>query len=263
MDISELSIVVVEPSHAQWLIISGKLNEQGVTECHWFNQGQDAFDASQRIRPDLVMSAMYLPDMTGVDLVHKIRGDSRLDETMFMLISTETDPNQLEPVRQAGVVGILPKPFDPRDLRRALYAAVDYVDNAQEEDEDADSLVDLKVLLVDDSSISRSMMRRIFHKLGMENIVEVADGSEAIEKLRDDYFDLVVTDYNMPEVDGYELVKYVRASARLSATPVLMVTAESDAQRLAAVHQEGVSAICDKPFEPSSFSGLIKGLLAV
>jgi len=259
VDFSGLSIVVVEPSRAQGRIIEKNLRAAGVTECQWFGVGQEALEALPRLMPDLVVSAMYLPDTTGVELVYSIRENPQFEQTMFMLISSETDERALDPVRQAGVVAILPKPFESKDLHRALAATMDFVEPAT--DEDDEDLADLRVLLVDDSSISRNMMHRILTGLCIENIVEAADGTEAITELESGYFDLVITDYNMPEMDGHELVRYVRSSDTLSSIPVLMVTGEHDEQRLAAVHQEGVSAICDKPFQPASFASLLRSLL--
>ena len=259
MDFSELSIVVVEPSRTQWRMIEKSLLAEGVSNCEWFSEGLEALEALPRLMPDLVVSAMYLADMTGVELVHNIRENSHYAQTMFMLISSETDENALDPIRQAGVVAILPKPFDHKDLRRALAATVDFVE--PEEDEDNEELADLRVLLVDDSAISRTMLARILTGLGIENIVQAGNGTEAIAELESGYFDLVITDYNMPEMDGRQLVHYVRSSDTLSSIPVLMVTGEHDQQRLAEVHQEGVSAICDKPFQPASFSSLLRSLL--
>ncbi len=259
MDFSDLTIVLVEPSRAQGRIIEKNLKEQGVQNCHWFSNGKEALEELPRIMPDLLVSAMYMPEMTGVELVHAIREDSRYEQTMFMLVSSETDEHTLDPIRQAGVVAILPKPFDSTDLRRALAATMDYVDPSHHEVDE--ELADLRVLLVDDSSISRSMMRRILVNMGIENIVEASDGTEAIQELESGYFDMVITDYNMPEMDGQQLVKYVRSSDTLSSIPVLMVTGEHDEQRLAQIHQEGVSAICDKPFQPASFASLLKSLL--
>lgn len=260
MEFSDLSIVVVEPSRAQWRMIEKSLQAEGVADCQWFSEGGEALEALPRLMPDLVVSAMYLADMTGVEMVHSIREDPRYEQTMFMLISSETDENTLDPIRQAGVVAILPKPFDHKDLRRALAATVDFVE--PENNEYDDDLADLRVLLVDDSSISRVMLARILTGLGIENIVQAGDGTEAIAELENGYFDLVITDYNMPEMDGRQLVQYVRSSDTLSSIPVLMVTGEHDEQRLAEVHQEGVSAICDKPFQPASFSSLLRSLLA-
>lgn len=260
MDISELSIVLVEPSHAQCRIISRLLEEAGAKDVRWYSRGEEALAAIQHAMPDLVISAMYLPDMTGADLVYAIRREPRYEEIMFMLISSETNDLYLEPIRQAGVVAILPKPFDPRDLRRALIATVDVIE--PHELEGAAGAEDLRVLLVDDSETSRGMLRRILHGMGIDDIAEARSGQEAVQLLQDGYFDMVLTDYNMPGMDGRELVKFIRHSPAHSSIPVLMVTSESDQGRLAAVHQEGVSAICNKPFNSVSFKSVLLKLLA-
>ncbi len=259
MEFSDLSIVVVEPSRTQGRIIGQNLLAEGVAHYKWFSSGEAALSALPRLLPDLVVSALYLPDMTGVELVHAIRKNKRFEQVMFMLISSETDEQALDPIRQAGVVAILPKPFEPKDLHRALAATMDFVEPETQENDDF--FADLRVLLVDDSNISRSMLRRILNGLGIENIVEATNGSEAVTELESGYFDLVITDFNMPEMDGQALVRYVRSSDTLSSIPVLMVTGEHDEQRLAAVHQEGVSAVCDKPFQPASFSALLRTLI--
>ncbi|MEW5756362.1 MAG: response regulator [Pseudomonadota bacterium] len=259
MDISQLSIVVVEPSHAQWRIISGHLRDQGVTDLHWFKQGDETLQGIAHLRPDLVISGMYLPDMTGSDLVYAIRREPRFEDVMFMLISTETDEYRLEPIRQAGVIAILPKPFDPRDMKRALMTAADFAD-PHSEPEDVD-MAELRVLVVDDSDISRAMVVRLLHKIGIEEIVQAENGAQAVELLARTNFDLVITDYNMPEMDGRELVRYIRHSPDHRALPVLMITAEHDEEILAAVYKEGVSAICDKPFDSIYMKDIIKRAL--
>lgn len=247
MDISQLSIVVVEPSHAQWRIIAGHLREQGVTDLHWFKQGDATLEGIAHLMPDLVISALYLPDMTGSDLVYAIRREPRFENVMFMLISSETDEFRLEPIRQAGVIAILPKPFDPKDMKRALMTAADFADPQPLTDEI--DLADLRVLVVDDSDISRAMVVRLLRNIGIEEIVQAANGAQAVERLSQSIFDLVITDYNMPEMDGRELVHYIRESVAYRTLPVMMITAEHDEEILAAVYKEGVSAICDKPFD--------------
>lgn len=260
MDISELSIVLVEPSHAQCRIISRMLEDAGAKDVRWFSGGDEALQAISHLMPDLVISAMYLPDMTGADLVYAIRREPRFEQIMFMLVSSETNDLYLEPIRQAGVISILPKPFDPKDLRRALIATADIIE--PHGIEDGAVMEDLRVLLVDDSETSRGMMRRMLVGMGVADIAEAKTGQEAVQLLQDGYFDLVLTDYNMPEMDGCELVKFIRHSPTHSSIPILMVTSESDQSRLAAVHQEGVSAICNKPFNPLTMKDLILKLLA-
>jgi two-component system chemotaxis response regulator CheY len=73
--------------------------------------------------------------------------------------------------------------------------------------------------------------------------------------------DLIVTDYNMPEMDGREFVEYVRTRSWQQEVPILMVTSESSESRLAAVQEAGVSGICDKPFETALLQQLLAGML--
>ncbi|HET8807437.1 MAG TPA: response regulator, partial [Methylophaga sp.] len=125
---AELSILLVEPSATQLKIIMRQLQEAGVSKIDGVANGADAMDLIKQYPPDLVISAMYLPDMTAADLLLQIRAEDQHADCNFMLISSETDFNTLEPLRQAGVVAILPKPFVANDLRRALRTTLDYLD---------------------------------------------------------------------------------------------------------------------------------------
>ena len=92
-------------------------------------------------------------------------------------------------------------------------------------------------------------------------ITEAVDGSEAIALLKDNMFDLVVTDYNMPEINGKELTRYIRSESEQSHLPILMVTSESNDTHLANILTEGVTAMCDKPFEPENVKKILYKIL--
>jgi len=164
-------------------------------------------------------------------------------------------------VRQAGVLAILPKPFELDDLKRALYASLDYIE-PDEIDLARIEVEDLRVLVVDDSQMSLNHICHILEQMGVEKIVRANNGREAAEHVLESAFDLVVTDYNMPEMDGRELVHYIRQLSGQPDIPILMVTSEKDSARLASVKQAGVSALCDKPFDPRTLRTLIQRLLA-
>jgi two-component system chemotaxis response regulator CheY len=178
-----------------------------------------------------------------------------------MLISSETRFRYLDPIRQAGVVGILPKPFSAAALRTALAATLDMlVDTAYEIDDlDGDAL---QVLVVDDSPLSRKHISRVLQSLGIRRIDHAEDGLRALEMIGQNYYDFIVTDYNMPRMDGKELIDHIRTTSTQSSLPVLMVTSESNQNRLAAVQQSGVSAICDKPFEPAMVRQLVRKIIS-
>ena len=153
------------------------------------NSGQQALEMMENNTPDLVISSLYLSDQTGTDLVTKIRMTEHLKDIYFMLISSETSFEMLDPIRQAGVVAILPKPFKPKDLKTALNTTLDFINVDTEVSDDID-LAELNVLLVDDSNLARKHIRRVLTNLGMENIDEAINGKDAVEKIEariDDY----------------------------------------------------------------------------
>ncbi|PHS27184.1 MAG: two-component system response regulator [Methylophaga sp.] len=249
MNLADLSILLIEPSSMQSKVILSHLKEEGVINIDAVADGKQAFETIRKYPPDLVISAMYLPDMTATDLLTTIRNTDNLHDINFMLISSETSPVMLEPIRQAGVVAILPKPFDHADLRRALRTTIDYLDPEEMDLENYD-ITELNVLVVDDSLTARNHIKRVLTSLGIQNIEVANDGLQATHILADSNFDLIVTDLNMPEMDGQQLTEFVRNEMGNSYIPILMVTSEHDEARLGQVQQAGVSAIIDKPFEP-------------
>ncbi|NOY63019.1 MAG: response regulator [Gammaproteobacteria bacterium] len=260
MLLSDLSIILVEPSTTQQKIIVGHLKEAGTNKIEAVSTGREALELVKRHIPDLVISAMYLPDMTGAELVKALRHDKRAEEVLFMLVSSETHLEYLELARQCGVIAILPKPFTHGDLKTALNATLCHIDPEQLELKDL-VLEELNVLIVDDSMASRRYIRSLLSGMGITRFTEAVDGREAVECIDNTFFDLVITDYNMPNMDGRELVSYIREKSTQSSIPVLMLTTERDGARLAAVRHSGVSAICDKPFQQQNIKEIIESIM--
>ena len=180
MNMSELAILLIEPSSTQRKIILSHLKQEGVANIDGVATGEEAMDLIAHYPPDLIISAMYLPDTTATDLLKKIRGTESLKDINFMLVSSETSVKALEPIRQAGVVAILPKPFVHEDLRRALRTTVDYIDPEEIELENYD-VEELNVLVVDDSLTARNHIKRVLSNLGIQKIEMAKDGVEAAQ----------------------------------------------------------------------------------
>ncbi len=255
--LGSLQVVLVEPSSMQAQLVRRMLNNQGITEIETCETGAGALAVlkSGELDAAVVISSLYLPDMAGTDLVVAMREDTWLEAVPFILVSSETRPQVLDPVRQSGACSIVTKPFNEQQLARALFAAADYLNPPN--DLDVTEIVGLKVLLVDDSLASRRHLRRMLEELGVEQITEATNGKEAVGFLQNITVDLVITDYNMPEMDGRELTEYIRTQSWQNEVPILMVTSEQNQGRLAAVERAGVSAMCDKPFEAGSIRKLI------
>ncbi|BET96628.1 MULTISPECIES: chemotaxis response regulator CheY [Xenorhabdus] len=107
---------------------------------------------------------------------------------------------------------------------------------------------DLRFLVVDDFSTMRRIVRNLLKELGFNNVDEAQDGAEALTKLRTAEFDFVISDWNMPNIDGLELLKTIRSEEKLAALPVLMVTAEAKKENIIAAAQAGASGYVVKPF---------------
>jgi two-component system chemotaxis response regulator CheY len=107
---------------------------------------------------------------------------------------------------------------------------------------------DTKFLVVDDFSTMRRIVRNLLKELGFVKVEEAEDGVMALQKLRGGSFDFVVTDWNMPNMTGIELLKQIRADAQLKALPVLMITAEAKKENIIEAAQAGASGYIVKPF---------------
>lgn len=261
MNIQELTVILVEPSKTQFKIVKKQLAKFGIETIDHFETAESALNEIRKTPPDLVISALYLPDRTGTELLYAIRDDESLHETAYILISSETRFKYLDPIRQAGATAILPKPFTQDQLQAALESTIDFVDTPDQElaDIDTDSL---HVLVVDDSSMSRKHLHRILEGMGIVHIKEAENGIAGARLIDEMYFDLVISDYNMPEMDGQQFIDYIRNESGQPGIPVLMVTSESNENRLAAIQKSGVTAICDKPFGPSTIKHLIENVLS-
>lgn len=106
----------------------------------------------------------------------------------------------------------------------------------------------MKILVVDDFSTMRRIIKNLLRDLGFNNTAEADDGTTALPMLQNGNFDLLVTDWNMPGMQGIDLLKAVRADPKLMKLPVLMVTAESKRDQIIEAAQAGVNGYIVKPF---------------
>ncbi|MEW5889725.1 MAG: chemotaxis response regulator CheY [Pseudomonadota bacterium] len=114
--------------------------------------------------------------------------------------------------------------------------------------------VKMKFLVVDDFSTMRRIVRNLLKELGFVNVDEAEDGAVALQKLNSQHFDFVVTDWNMPNMDGMQLLQAIRSNPQLKHLPVLMITAEAKRENIIAAAQAGASGYIVKPFTAATLS---------
>jgi two-component system chemotaxis response regulator CheY len=107
---------------------------------------------------------------------------------------------------------------------------------------------DLRILVVDDFPTMRRIVRALLSELGYTNIVEAEDGQDALGVLHSQPVDFVITDWNMPRMQGIDMLRAIRSDAKLASIPVLMITAEAKREQILAAAQAGVNGYVVKPF---------------
>ncbi|KKP87594.1 MAG: Chemotaxis protein CheY [Candidatus Nomurabacteria bacterium GW2011_GWC2_35_8] len=121
----------------------------------------------------------------------------------------------------------------------------------------------MKILVVDDFSTMRRIVKNILKQIGFSNIDEAEDGNNALLKLKQEKFDMVVSDWNMPNMTGLDLLKAIRADSAINSMPVLMVTAEAKKENVLEAIQAGVNNYVVKPFTADTLKDKIEKIFDI
>jgi two-component system, chemotaxis family, chemotaxis protein CheY len=118
----------------------------------------------------------------------------------------------------------------------------------------------MSVLVVDDYSTMIRIIRNLLKQLGFENVDDASDGTVALEKMRTQKYGLIISDWNMEPMTGYELLQKVRNDRDLCETPFIMITAESKTENVIAAKKAGVNNYIVKPFNAQTLKGKIEAV---
>ncbi|GAB5388372.1 MAG: response regulator [Alphaproteobacteria bacterium] len=121
--------------------------------------------------------------------------------------------------------------------------------------------LNMNVLIVDDYKTMLRIIRNLLKQIGFNNVDEATDGTEALEKLQQKDYGLVISDWNMDQMTGLQLLQEVRGDDRLKALPFIMITAESKTENVLAAKQSGVSNYIVKPFNAETLKGKLVSVL--
>ena len=119
----------------------------------------------------------------------------------------------------------------------------------------------MPILIVDDYKTMLRIIRNLLKQLGFDNVDEATDGAMALEKARSKAYGLIISDWNMEPMTGYELLKEIRADNQLKATPFIMVTAESKTDNVIAAKKAGVNNYIVKPFNAATLKQKLVAVL--
>jgi two-component system chemotaxis response regulator CheY len=120
----------------------------------------------------------------------------------------------------------------------------------------------MKILVVDDFATMRQIVKKSLRQLGFDNITEAVDGNDALNKLKADEYKFIVSDWNMPNMMGIDLLKAIRSDEKLKQLPFLMVTAEAQKENIIEAAKAGVSQYIIKPFTVDSLQQKIEAIFS-
>lgn len=257
-------VLIVEPSRVQASIMKGIVEQAGLRAVGAVMKAAEAFETivgstrSAGAKPGAVVAALHLADFSGVELARRARERLGANAPNFVIVTSSTDDAGGAQALPAGTVW-LAKPFDAPKLQAALREAGRRSESSLS-DSSSKGRRAVRVLIVDDSSTARMRVRTVLQAAGFSDFVEVPDGADAIAAAAREPFQLIVTDYNMPLMDGRALVSYLKQHRATSAIPIVMTTTESDEAKLAEVRRLGVVAIVEKGFSPDVVEPLLRTL---
>lgn len=119
----------------------------------------------------------------------------------------------------------------------------------------------MPILIVDDYKTMLRIIKNLLNQLKFTNIDEASDGGEALQKLKGGAYSLVISDWNMEPMTGFELLKQVRSDAKLKGTPFIMITAESKTENVVAAKEAGVNNYIVKPFNAETLKGKLQSVI--
>jgi two-component system chemotaxis response regulator CheY len=120
---------------------------------------------------------------------------------------------------------------------------------------------DVRILIVDDFTSMRKIVRRLLNSLGFQNVIEARDAGEAVQRLQHDTFDVIISDWNMPTMSGKQLLEFVRSQERLRHIPFMMLTMQVDKESVVSAKEAGVSHYLAKPFTAGELESKLNELL--
>ena len=118
----------------------------------------------------------------------------------------------------------------------------------------------IKILIVDDFATLRMSLKSILEQLGYPEMDEAKDGQEAIDKLKEKYYDLIISDIDMPVMNGFELLDYAKKDDNLKNIPVIFITAEAEREKIVESIKAGLDAYITKPFSISTLQQKIENI---
>lgn len=247
--------LVVDDSKVIRRLLRGMLAQHcNFDECIEAPDGIEAVKHARKGGFDLILLDWDLPGMSGIDVLKQVRGWG--NTTPIIMVTGESGKARVVEAYDAGVNNYIVKPFEPSVLAEKILKIFNgFLDQTKKSSP-------RRALIVDDSSIARRLLFGVLqHNCEFEEVVQVSDGVEAVEAVKRQDFDVILLDWNMPNMRGIDALKKIRWMG--NTTPVIMVTSETEKDRIVEALESGANDYIVKPFTPKTVERRVKRLLGM
>jgi adenylate cyclase len=236
------SILVVEDDPLNRILLSTCLHEDGHT-IRTAENGRQALDLLYSESFDLMLLDLLMPEMDGFEVLKWVKTRPGLQHLPIIVVSAEEDMKSIARCIEMGATDYIPKPCEPALLRTRVKASL-----AMKRLYDLETYSG-KILVVDDDPVNRMVLSVNLREEGYT--VETAEnGRDGLQMLREQPFDIVLLDLLMPEMDGFDVLKIIKADARLRHLPVVVISGEEDLAGITRCIAIGAEDYMQKPFDP-------------
>jgi two-component system chemotaxis response regulator CheY len=214
--------------------------------------GKEAVEAAASQSFDMILLDWNMPEMLGIDALRAIRRGG--DKTPIIMVTSEKERARIVEALGAGANGYIVKPFGPPAVQHQVRQVMEKQSYLKQR------RASTKALVVDDSTVIRRLLTGVLHEsCGFSKIDQASDGVQALASIREKDFDLILLDWNMPDLQGIEVLRKIRAMGKK--TPVIMVTSEKEGGRVVEAYDAGANSYLIKPFEPNTLAEKVEQLL--
>ena len=244
---NDKKILVVEDSQVQREVCVDQLRDIGFINIFEAENGIQALEVLKNNPVDIILSDWDMPKMDGLELLKTIKKETALQNTPFIFLTVHDDPEKNKEGMVYGAVDFIIKPSTPSDLKESI--EIIFKRGIR------------NILIVEDSELQREICIVQLQQIGFEKITGAANGVEALDYMESNPVDLIVSDWEMPEMDGLELLKNVKENSKLKDIPFLILTVHNDPEKNQEALDLGAMDFIVKPSTPDSLHMKIRKIL--
>ena len=225
--------------------------------------GYDGIQIAKKHKPSIILLDIIMPKLDGFMICGALKRNVNTKNIPVIFMTGIKSKEHIQKAIKVGASDYIAKPFVPSDLLTKLRKIMESKEplrfkNSKEKKE---IKVELKILVVSDSQIMRNILINSVKKAGYSNVKEAKNGKDALSRLMMGYFNFLITDWDMPLMDGIELTKAIRSDEKLKNIPVIMVTSKYKNKDILKVKNAGVNGYISTKYDASTLKDKIPEIL--